>query len=130
MCLQYLEQEDRCPVPELHSDRIDHAAGHMPGDDELCDLAELYKTFGDSTRVKILYALMDEELCVCDIAAILGVSQTAVSHQLRLLKQSRLVKARRDGKNVFYMLSDDHVHDILNLGAEHLREMTEGRYGK
>ena len=127
--MEYLENEERCPFPQIHEDRVERASGHMPGDVELYDLAEFYKTFGDSTRVKILYALMDEELCVCDIAAILGASQTAVSHQLRILKQNRLVKARRDGKNVFYELSDGHVHDILNLGAEHLRELTEGRHG-
>ena len=128
--MEYLDGTERCPFPEIHEDRIEHAAGYMPDDVMLYDLAEFYKTFGDSTRIRILYALMDEELCVCDIAELLGASQTAVSHQLRLLKQNRLVKARRDGKNVFYVLSDDHVHDILNLGAEHLKELTEGRHGQ
>ena len=127
--MEYLENEERCPFPQIHEDRIEHASIGMPSDVLLYDLAEFYKTFGDSTRVKILYALMDDELCVCDIAELLGASQTAVSHQLRLLKQNRLVKARRDGKNVFYVLSDDHVRDILNLGAEHLKELTEGRHG-
>jgi len=123
--MEYLIQAERCDCIQVHEDRVAHASRQMLDDDSLCDLAELFKTFGDSTRVKILYALMDDELCVCDIAQLLGASQTAVSHQLRILKQNRLVKARRDGKNVFYALADGHVHDILGMGAAHLKEMTE-----
>lgn len=93
---------------------------NMPDVDTLYDLAEFFKIFGDSTRIRILYAIFERELCVCDIAAVLNMTQTAVSHQLRILKANKLVKARRDGKTVFYSLDDKHVHDILDMGIEHL----------
>ena len=103
----------------------------VPEKETLTCIAELFKGFADSTRLHILCLLLtSEELCVTDIAEKTEVSQSAISHQLRLLKQMHLIKARRDGKNVFYVLSDDHVHDILNLGAEHLKELTEGRHGQ
>ena len=89
---------------------------------ELCDVAELYRVFGDSTRIRILYALFESEMCVCDIAQVLGMSISAISHQLRVLKQARLVKYRREGKTVFYALSDDHVRSIINQGLEHVEE--------
>ena len=92
----------------------------MPDEDDLYDLAELYKVFGDSTRVKILYVLFGAELCLYDIARLLGMTQSAVSHQLRILKNNKLVKFRREGKTVFYGLDDDHVRSILQLGMEHL----------
>ena len=91
-------------------------------DETLYNLAELFKVFGDSTRIKILYALFEAELCVCDIAQLLSVSQTAVSHQLRILKQMSLVKFRRDGKTIYYSLADDHVATIMNQGLEHVCE--------
>ncbi len=94
----------------------------MPPEETLYDLAELFKVFGDSTRVKILYCLFDTELCVGDIAQALGMTQTAVSHQLRVLKANKLVKCRRDGKSMFYSLADDHVHSILGQGMDHLME--------
>lgn len=94
----------------------------MPPDEMLYDLAELFKIFGDTTRIKILYALFEAELCVCDIAQLLGLSQTAVSHQLRVLKGNKLVKFRREGKTVFYSLADDHVRRIINQGMEHVEE--------
>lgn len=94
----------------------------MPTDDELIDLSELFKIFGDSTRIKILYSLLVSEMCVCDIATLLGMSQSAISHQLRLLKQAGLVKYRRDGKTIFYSLADDHVSTIINQGMEHVQE--------
>ncbi|MDO5602846.1 MAG: metalloregulator ArsR/SmtB family transcription factor [Oscillospiraceae bacterium] len=94
----------------------------MPPDETLYDLAELFKVFGDSTRVKILYALFEAELCVCDMAQLLGLTQTAVSHQLRVLKNNKLVRFRRDGKTVFYSLSDDHVRRIIGQGMEHIEE--------
>ena len=94
----------------------------MPDDEYLYDLSELFRIFGDSTRIKILYSLFDNELCVGDIAAILRLSQSSVSHQLRILKDSKLVKFRRDGKSIYYSLDDDHVRSILNLGMEHLEE--------
>ena len=94
----------------------------MPDEELLYDLADLFKTFGDTTRIKILYALMEHELCVADLAEAIGATQSAVSHQLRTLKQSRLVRAKRDGKNVMYSLSDDHVHSMLAQGMTHICE--------
>lgn len=94
----------------------------MPDEELLYDLADLFKVFGDTTRIKILYALMGAELCVADIAETIGATQSAVSHQLRTLKQSRLVRAKRDGKNVIYSLSDDHVYTMLAQGMTHICE--------
>jgi ArsR family transcriptional regulator len=94
----------------------------LPPEELLYDLAELFKIFGDSTRIRILYALLESELCVCDIAKLINVSQSAVSHQLRVLKASKLVKFRREGKVVFYSLADDHVMRILSQGMEHIEE--------
>jgi len=94
----------------------------MPDEELLYDLAELYKVFGDSTRIKILYVLFEAEMCVCDIAQLLGMTQSAISHQLRVLKGSKLVKNRRDGKTVFYSLADDHVRTILGQGMDHITE--------
>ncbi len=97
-------------------------AAEMPDEEALYMLADLFRVFGDSTRVKILYALHDSELCVQDIAAAVSLSQSAVSHQLRVLKDSKLVRFRRDGKTVYYALDDDHVRSILSLGMEHVEE--------
>ena len=94
----------------------------MPPEEELLDLAEFFKVFGDSTRIKILYVLSQSEMCVCDIATLLQMGQSAISHQLRVLKQMRLVKFRRDGKTVFYSLSDGHIQTILAQGMEHINE--------
>jgi len=94
----------------------------MPDEDELYDLAEIFKVFGDSTRIKILYVLFEQEMCVCDIAQLLNMTQSAISHQLKILKQSRLVKNRREGKAVFYSLADGHVRSIINQGLEHIEE--------
>lgn len=94
----------------------------MPDEELLYDLADLFKVFGDTTRIKILYALMGKELCVADLAEAIGATQSAVSHQLRTLKQSRLVRAKRDGKNVIYSLSDDHVYTMLAQGMTHICE--------
>ena len=94
----------------------------LPDDDLLADLAELFKVFGDSTRIRILSVLFESEVCVCDLADLLSMTQSAISHQLRILKQSKLVKARRDGKTVFYSLADDHVRRIIATGLEHLLE--------
>ena len=111
-----------CQEPLVHSEAVDRVRGQLPPDEQLYDLAELFKIFGDSTRVKILYALLDTELCVCDIAKLMEVTQSAVSHQLRVLKNSKLVKFRREGKTVYYSLADDHVIHILAQGMEHIRE--------
>lgn len=115
-------EAERCEFLCVHQQTVDKVLGEMPADETLYDLAELFKVFGDSTRVKILYALFEAELCVCDIAQLLGLTQTAVSHQLRVLKNSKLVSFRRDGKNVFYALADDHVRTIIGQGMDHLSE--------
>ena len=94
----------------------------MPDENELCDLAELFKVFGDSTRIRILFVLFESEVCVCDIADALNMTQSAISHQLQILKQSKLVKARRAGKSIFYSLADDHVRSIIAQGQEHIEE--------
>ena len=90
--------------------------------EQLYDLAELFKFFGDSTRIRILYELIDSDICVADLAAALNMTQSAVSHQLRILKQSRLIKSRREGKQIFYSLDDDHVKKMIELGMEHITE--------
>lgn len=115
-------ENEKCEYLCVHEDTVKKVVNDMPEEEKLYDLAELFKVFGDSTRIKILYALFEAELCVCDIAQLLKVSQTAVSHQLRVLKTNKLVKSRKDGKNVFYSLSDDHVCSIINQGMDHINE--------
>ncbi len=112
-----------CDVRVLHNDVVSKVREKMPDEDELFDLAELFKVFGDSTRIKILYVLFESEMCVCDIAEVLGASQSAVSHQLRIIKGERLIKARRVGKTVLYSLADDHVATIIGMAKEHLEEI-------
>ena len=117
------ENTPTCQEEELHPEAIHRVREKLPQDEVLYDLAELFKIFGDSTRVKILYALLEaEELCVCDIASLMDVTQSAVSHQLRVLKSSKLVKFRKEGKTVFYSLADEHVIRILSQGMEHIME--------
>ena len=111
-----------CDYIHAHEDIIRRVQCQMPGEDTLYDLAELFRIFGDSTRIRILYVLFEAEMCVCDIAQLLGMTQSAISHQLRSLKNARLVKARREGKTVFYSLADDHVKTIIDQGLEHVRE--------
>ena len=94
----------------------------MPGEEELFDLSELFKIFGDSTRIRILYVLFESDMCVCGIAELLGMTQSAISHQLAVLKKAKLVRYRREGKTIFYSLSDDHVRTILDQGMEHITE--------
>ena len=113
---------ERCEFLCVHENVVNKVLSDMPKDEELYDLAELFKVFGDSTRIKILYALFEAELCVCDIAQLLGLTQTAVSHQLRVLKIYKLVKFRRDGKNIFYSLADDHGRRNIAQGMEHISE--------
>ena len=105
-----------------HGDLVDKVNREMPDEEILYDLAELFKIFGDSTRIKILYVLFESEMCVYDIALLLHMTQSAISHQLRALKQSKLVKYRREGKTVFYSLADGHVRTILGQGMEHVAE--------
>ena len=111
-----------CDFIHAHEDIVEKVRGTMPGEDTLYDLTELFRIFADSTRVRILYVLEESEMCVCDLAALLGMTQSAISHQLRALKTARRVKARRDGKTVFYSLADQHVKTILDQGLEHISE--------
>ena len=118
------EQNDveRCEFMHVHEDIVNQVNESMPDEEILYDLAELFKILGDSTRIKILYVLFESDMCVCDIAQLLGMTQSAISHQLRALKQSKLVKYRREGKTVFYSLADGHVRTILDQGMEHVAE--------
>lgn len=111
-----------CDMVQVHEELVKAVHERMPDEDELYDLAELFKVFGDSTRIRILYVLFEEELCVCDIAQTLNMTQSAISHQLKILKQSRLIKNRREGKQVFYSLADSHVRTIIAQGREHIEE--------
>ena len=117
-----LNDVEQCEACQIHEDVVKAVTDHMPDEDQLYDLAEVFKVFGDSTRIKILYVLFEAELCVCDIAQLLNMTQSAISHQLRILKQNRLVKNRRDGKSVFYSLADGHVKTIISQGMEHIQE--------
>ncbi len=117
-----MQGQDKNEFLAAHEDVVRKVLDDMPPDETLYDLAELFKIFGDTTRIKILYALFEAELCVGDIAQLLGVSQTAVSHQLRVLKANKLVKGRKEGKIVFYSLSDQHVWSIIDQGMEHVEE--------
>lgn len=113
---------DNKEFKHIHEDAIEKVREVIPPDETLYDLAELFKVFGDSTRIKILYSLFNTELCVYDISQLLNVSQTAVSHQLKILKTNKLVKSRKEGKHVFYSLADNHVYGIINQGLEHINE--------
>lgn len=113
---------ESCSCNIIHKDTVDKVKSLIPNDEILYDLADLFKVFSDSTRIKILCALFQSELCVCDLAALLNMSQSAISHQLRVLKSSRLVKFRREGKVIYYSLSDDHIEHIFNEGFKHVTE--------
>lgn len=108
-----------CDFIHAHDEIIEKVEKVMPSEDTLYDLTELFRIFGDSTRVRILYVLLVSEMCVCDIATLLGMTQSAISHQLKALKNAKLIKSRRDGKTVFYSLADDHVSAIMSQGIEH-----------
>lgn len=118
----YTDEEVRCETFQTHEEILAKVMDVLPEDEILYDLAELFKIFGDTTRIKILYVLFESEMCVCDIAQLLGMTQSAISHQLRLLKQSKLVKYRREGKTVYYSLADGHVRTILGQGMDHVAE--------
>ena len=105
---------DHCEETEVHEELLRIVQEKLPKEEELYDLAELYKVFGDSTRIRILFVLFEAEVCVCDLAAALQMTQSAISHQLRILKQNKLVKSRREGKSIFYSLADDHVRMIIS----------------
>ncbi len=111
-----------CDFICVHADTVDRINNTMPDEDQLIDLSELFKVFGDSTRIKILTALSHGELCVCDLSKLVGMTASAVSHQLKILRGAKLVGCRRDGKTVFYSLADDHVNIILRQGLEHVTE--------
>ena len=116
------EHAEVCDEIRTHQEIVARVAPELPDEECLYDLAELFKIFGDSTRIRILYTLFEEEMCVCDIAELLNMSQSAISHQLRILKQARLVRNRRDGKTIYYSLADDHVRTIIGQGMDHIEE--------
>ena len=111
-----------CDTVEVHEDLLKIVKETMPDEKELNDLADLFKIFGDYTRIRILFVLFEAEVCVCDLAQVLHMTQSAISHQLKILKQSKLVKNRREGKSIFYSLADDHVRSIIAQGREHIEE--------
>lgn len=114
--------DEKCEVTLIHEDNVKKAINELPNDELIADLSDMFKIFGDQTRVKILMALESGELCVCDIAAVMNMSQSAISHQLRVLKQSNIVKTRRQGKVVYYSISDDHVKEIFDIAIVHVQE--------
>lgn len=122
MAIKGNEDMYRCDCNIIHEGVIEKVKSNMPKEDSLMNLADAFKVFSDSTRLKILCALLQEEMCVCDISALLGMSKSAVSHQLRVLKQTNLVKNRRSGKEVYYSIADKHVETIINNGMEHVLE--------
>lgn len=111
-----------CDVVATHDTAIEKVKDTMPGEDTMRELADFYKVFGDATRIRILCILLQAEVCVCDLAELLGMTQSAISHQLRILKQAKLVKNRREGKTVYYSLADDHIQTIISQGMEHIME--------
>ena len=112
----------RCDCEYIHEDAVKKVSAHMSEETLLYELADFFKVFGDATRIRILWALSKSELCVCDLSAVLEMKQSAISHQLRLLKQAKLVRARREGKIVYYTLSDEHVQRIFEQGLTHIKE--------
>lgn len=118
------QDKDRCETDCVHEAEVARAKAKMPDDGTLSDLGDFFKTFGDSTRIRIVSALISGELCVCDIAASLDMSVSAVSHQLRVLRQAKIVRTRRDGKQIYYSIEDTHVGILFSVGLDHV---TEGR---
>lgn len=120
--MKRIELGEHCECIIVHEDLVERVKKQLPEDEVLYELAELFRVFADSTRVKILYALFESEMCVCDLSRLTGMSQSAVSHQLRTLKDNKLVKFRREGKTVYYSLSDEHVRTLIGNGMEHVLE--------
>ena len=116
------ELEETCEITTVHENVVERVRSRMPDEDLLYDTAELFKVFGDSTRTRILSALFIEEFCVCDIASLLNMTKSAVSHQLRILRQTKIVKSRRSGKEIYYSLDDEHISKIYGMALEHLQE--------
>lgn len=114
---------ETCETIGIHPGAISMVSAKMPDSSFLVELADLFKLFGDNTRIRILWALSESEMCVCDLCALLEMKQPAVSHQLKNLKQARIVKTRREGKVIYYSLDDTHIRSLLNLGMEHIQEM-------
>ncbi len=119
------DNEDVCQTSCVHEGAVARSRLKMPGEDVLSQLADFFRTFGDSTRVRIVSALISGELCVCDIAAVLDMTVSAVSHQLRVLRQAKIVRTRRDGKQIYYSIDDHHVGILVTVGLEHIREGSE-----
>lgn len=119
MALDDIEQSE---VNEIHPETVNEVRDCMPDEDKLYDLAELFKVFGDSSRIRILFVLFEKDICVGDLSEILNMTQSAVSHQLRILKNSKLVGCRREGKQMIYYLADDHVRTIIGQGIDHISE--------
>lgn len=117
-----VREEEFCTETKVHTGSVEAVRERMPDEDSLYEVAELFKVFGDSTRTRIIAALFEGELCVCDIAALLSMSISAVSHQLRILRQTKIVKSRRSGKEVFYSLDDEHIYKIYHMAIEHIAE--------
>ncbi len=116
-------EHDRCEEQCIHPDVVESVRTQMLGSVPSEELAQLFKVLGDNTRIRILDALYRSELCVCDITALLGMNQSAVSHQLRVLRDARIVKSRKKGKNVLYSLDDEHISELVRMGSEHVREL-------
>ena len=116
------QEEFCCETEEVHEDLLKIVNETMPDETELYDLAELFKIFGDSTRIRILFVLFEAEVCVCDLASVLNMTQSAISHQLKVLKSNNLISNRRQGKTIYYFLADEHVRTIVSMGYEHLTE--------
>ncbi|MDI9513591.1 MAG: winged helix-turn-helix transcriptional regulator [Clostridiaceae bacterium] len=116
------ENRQSTDQPVMDKELVENVRQKMPDEELLYDLAEFFKVFGDSTRIKIIWALFEADMCVCDIAKLLNMSQSAISHQLRVLKNSRLVRYKKSGKTVYYSLNDDHIERIFELGMEHIME--------
>ncbi|NLL43595.1 MAG: helix-turn-helix transcriptional regulator [Firmicutes bacterium] len=119
------EKSPCCDVTVIHAALVDKIRGTMPPEEELFNLAEFFKVFGDTTRIRILYALFQSEMCVCDIAHLLGMTQSAISHQLRVLKNAKLVRYRKEGRVVYYSLDDEHIKAIFDQGYQHIKEQQE-----
>lgn len=117
-----IDKLEKCNCNIIHDDIVEKVKSNLPKEETLYDLAEFFKVFGDSTRIKIICALFESEMCVCDLSALLGVSQSAISHQLRTLKSARLVRYRREGKIVYYSLDDEHIKHIFDEGLRHITE--------
>lgn len=122
MGTEYEEMRDLCPCREVHGELLERVRAEMPNEDALYEAAELFRLFGDSTRIRILSVLSCAEVCVCDLSQTLHMTPSAISHQLKLLRQGKLVKCRREGKSIFYSLADDHVRTIIKQGLEHVEE--------